>query len=222
MRPGPDDLLAAVVAQGVTDERLLHAFRALRRADFVPPEHATEAYEDRPIPIPRDQVTTQPSLSARMIDALDVHATDRALEVGTGYGFQTALLARLAAHVVSVERWPELAEQARANLARHGVDNVEVVVGDGSLGVPEAAPFDVVLVSAAFTEVPPPLAEQLVDGGRLVQPIGPGGHEAVTLFRKVEGRLRRVREVVPARFVRLIGDRAFPDHPGRWGHGPGP
>lgn len=210
MKPRQVDLLEVVVAQGITDERLLEAFRTIPRADFVPPEHAAAAYVDRPIPIPRNQVTTQPSLSATMIDALEMEPTDRALEVGTGLGFQTALLSRLAAHVTTIERWSEIAESARKNLARHGIDNVDVLVGDGSLGVPEAAPFDIILVSAAFPEVPLPLGEQLAEGGRLVQPIGPGGREAVTLLRKSRGRLRVVREVVPARFVRLIGDQAFP------------
>lgn len=201
------------MAQGVTDERLLDAFRTIPRADFVPPEHAGSAYRDRPVPIPHDQTTSQPSLSARMIDALDVAPADHALEIGTGLGFQTALLSRLAAHVTSIERWPDIADQARDNLIRRGIDNVDVRTGDGSLGVPDAAPFDVILVSAAFPEVPRPLVEQLALGGRLVQPVGPGGAEVVTLFAKDEAGLQRVAVLVAARFVRLIGDHAFPAGP---------
>ena len=126
-----------------------------------------------------------------------------------------ALLAKLAEHVISIERWPDLAAQARIHLVRHQITNVDITTGDGSVGVPEAAPFDAILVSAAFPEVPQPLTEQLAAGGRLVQPIGPGGNEMVTLYRKVDGGLRRVRDVVPAYFVRLVGRQAFPDDPDR-------
>lgn len=205
------DLVAAVRRSGVTDDRLLEAFRATPRADFVPPQVADRAYEDRPLPIPHGQVTTQPSLSARMVEALDLEPTDRVLEVGTGYGFQTALVARLAESVVSIERWADIAETARANLARHDIGNVDVRVGDGTLGVPGAAPFDAIVVSAAFPEVAEPLSDQLAEGGTLVQPIGPGGHEVVTLFRKVRGSLDRVRSIVPASFVPLFGREAYPD-----------
>jgi len=206
-----EDLVDVIAATGVTDGRLIAAFRSIPRADFVPPHLAAEAYDDLPLPIPHDQVTTQPSLSAHMIQALELTASSRVLEVGTGYGFQTALIARLAAHVTSIGRWPDLAAQARAHLAGHGIGNVDVVTGDGSLGVPEAAPFDAIVVSAAFPEVPEPLSAQLAEGGRLVQPIGPGGDEVVTCFRKEGGVLRRHHDVVPARFVRLIGAAAFPE-----------
>lgn len=210
MRVGQSDLVDVIVKSGITDHRLIESFQAIPRADFVPPHFAELAYQDQPFPIPHDQVTTQPSLSAQMIEVLDLTPTSRVLEVGTGYGFQTALLARLAEHVTSIERWPDLTRQARTHLTRHGITNVDTRTGDGSLGVPEAAPFDAILVSAAFPEVPQLLSEQLAQGGRLVQPIGPGGNEVVTLYRKSEGGLHCVQEVVPARFVRLVGDQAFP------------
>jgi protein-L-isoaspartate(D-aspartate) O-methyltransferase len=210
-RPGRLDLVRAIQELGIADDRLIEAFRIIRRADFVPPRLAAMAYEDRPLPIPHDQVTTQPSLSARMIEALELSPESSVLEVGTGYGFQTALIATLAARVHSIERWPDLAEVARANLKRCGITNVEVRVGDGSLGMPDAAPFDAILVSAAFVGVPLPLVAQLSEGGRLVQPIGRGGDEMVILFRKRGGGLERVRMVVPAHFVRLIGAEAFPE-----------
>ena len=190
------------------EERVLAAIAAVPRLDFVPAEHADLANIDVPISIPRRQVTTQPSLVARMVEALALTGDERVLEVGTGYGWQTALLARLAREVFSVERFPDLAEAARAALA--GYKNVQIVVGDGSDGLPEHAPFDAILVAAAYPTVPDPLAEQLAEGGRLVQPLGSGGAEDVVLFEKRGGELRRVRSVSDAHFVRLHGRHAFP------------
>ena len=207
--PTQEDLVRKVAATGVSDARLLDAFREVPRAGFVPPSHAPRAYVDEPLPIPHRQVTTQPSLVAKMIEALGLDGTQTVLEVGTGYGFQTAVLAVLARFVWSVERWPDLAETARANLERHGTENVEVVVGDGSLGVPEEAPFDAIIVSAAFPRVPEPLAEQLAPGGALVQPMGWGGNEQVLAFSKGPSRLLRRRAVTGAHFVRLWGRYGF-------------
>jgi protein-L-isoaspartate(D-aspartate) O-methyltransferase len=198
-----------VTAAGVTDRRLLEAFRDVPRARFVPPELVGRANVDQPLPIPHGQVTTQPSLVARMIAALELKGGERVLEIGTGYGFQTALLAELAEFVWSVERWPDVAETARSNLSHHRAGNVEVLVGDGSLGLPEHAPFEAIVVSAAHPRVPTPLAEQLADGGRLVHPVGPGGREDVTLFEMAPGGLRALRSVTGAHFVRLYGDHGF-------------
>jgi protein-L-isoaspartate(D-aspartate) O-methyltransferase len=206
-----EDLVRSVVAAGVRDPRVLEALRAVPRAGFVPPEVADLAYLDRPLPIPHEQVTTQPSLSAKMIEALDLTGSERVLEVGTGYGFQTALLARLSRSVYSVERFRDVAETALRNLDRHRIENVEVAVGDGTGGFPEYAPYDAILVSAAFTSVPPPLVKQLAPDGRLVQPMGPGGEEEVVLFEKREEELVRFRTVTGAHFVRLYGAHAFPD-----------
>jgi protein-L-isoaspartate(D-aspartate) O-methyltransferase len=203
-----DPLVEAAREAGVRDERVLDAIAAVPRLAFVPPEHADRAYLDAPIPIPHAQVTTQPSLVARMIEALMLERDERMLEIGTGYGWQTALLARLAREVFSVERFADLAETARAALADR--ENVTVVVGDGSVGLPEHAPFDAILVAAAYTSVPAPLAEQLAEGGRLVQPIGPGGAEDVFLFEKRGGALHRVRWISGAHFVRLQGKHGFP------------
>jgi protein-L-isoaspartate(D-aspartate) O-methyltransferase len=217
MRPGqsdvgrtaPADLAQAARRAGVCDERLLAAIERIPRAEFVPGEQIRRAYTDVPLPIPHDQVTTQPSLVAAMVEALELSGDERVLEVGTGYGWQTALLAQLAAEVWSVERFPDLADTAREALERQGIQNAWVVVVDGSGGLPEHAPYDAVLLAAAFPEVPTPLAEQLADGGRLVQPIGEGGLETVKLFRKRADRLEEVRDVIGAHFVRLYGRHGF-------------
>ena len=202
-------------AEGIRDRRVLATFRAVPRALFVPAEAVGQAYLDEPIRIPRGQVTTQPSLIAAMVAALGLTGGERVLEVGTGLGFQTAILARLARQVVSIERLADLAAQARANLAAAGVGRVTVVVGDGTLGVPEHAPYQAIVVSAASPWVPGPLVEQLTDGGRLVHPVGPGGHEQVTAFSRQADRLVVEARLVPARFVPLVGAYGTPARGGR-------
>jgi protein-L-isoaspartate(D-aspartate) O-methyltransferase len=206
---GPDELARLVRVTGVRDRRVLKAVADVPRADFVAADSVDRAYVDEPLPIPHGQVTTQPSLVARMLEAIELEGTERVLEVGTGYGFQTALLARLAGEVVSVERFADVAETARQNLERHGASNVEVLVGDGSAGAPERAPFDAIVVSAAFTSVPQPLAHQLAVGGRLVQPVGPGGQDLVVLFERSEEGLQRKADVTWAHFVKLYGAHGF-------------
>jgi protein-L-isoaspartate(D-aspartate) O-methyltransferase len=181
------------------------------RAAFVPPALADQAYLDAPLPIGHGQVTTQPSLVARMVAALGLTGRERVLEVGTGLGWQTALLARLATCVWSVERWPDLADHARASLRRLHIENVEIVVGDGTEGIPDHAPYEAIIVSAAFTSVPAPLTSQLAAGGRLVQPLGPGGAEEVVLFSKARSDLKRRRMLTRAHFVRLRGLHGFPE-----------
>ena len=202
-------LVEAVRAAGVRDERVLAAVSAVPREHFVPAGQERHAYLDIPLPIPHEQVTTQPSLVARMLEGLELAGGERVLEIGSGHGWQTALLCRLAGSVWSIERYPDLADTARANLSAHGVENAEVIVGDGSLGLPEQAPFDAIVVSAAAEAVPDPLREQLLEGGRLVIPLGPGGAEDVVLFRRESGSLTAVRTITGACFVRLVGQHGF-------------
>lgn len=197
---GPEALVYAA-RRLVDDERVLEAMRAVDRADFVPDGHAARAYTDRPIPIPRGQTTSQPSLIAAMVAALELTGEERVLEVGTGYGYQTALLDELADEVVSIERYEELASAARRNLEAAGHGGVTVVVGDGHRGVPEHAPYDAIVLSAAAPEVPPALLEQLRDGGRIVAPVGRGGSEEVVVYRLEGGQLARERQLTRARFV---------------------
>ena len=210
-RGSPEHLVQVLRAEGIRDRRVLAAFGTVPRARFVPPAAVDEAYLDEPIRIPHGQVTTQPSLIAAMVAALGLTGSERVLEVGTGLGFQTAILTRLAARVVSVERFADLAEWARANLAAVGLGRVRVVVGDGTLGVPEHAPYQAIVVAAAAPRVPGPLIEQLASGGRLVHPVGPGGHEQVTAFHKDADRLVADAELVPARFVPLVGTHGTPE-----------
>ena len=209
---GPaEELIGVLREEGIRDRRVLDAFRQVRREQFVPLAHVLHAYEDRPLPIARDQVTTQPSLVARMVEALRLTGSERVLEVGTGLGFQTAILAALASEVYSIERFPELAEQASRNLAVARVERVTVIVGDGTLGLPKHAPFDAIVVAAAAPEVPSPLVDQLAEGGRLVHPIGPGGNEMVIAFRKEGGELAEESRLAPAYFVPLVGRYGLPE-----------
>jgi protein-L-isoaspartate(D-aspartate) O-methyltransferase len=208
---GPELLVQACRSQGIDDERVLDAFRRVRREDFVPPEWVGEAYRDRPIPIPHGQVTTQPTLVAHMVAALRLRGEERVLEIGTGLGFQTAILATVAARAFSIERFADLAARAERNLRNAGIENMKVAVGDGTLGLPADAPFDAIVVSAAAPRVPDPLIDQLTDGGRIAHPVGFGGDDAVTTYRKDGDRLVPQAHIIPAHFVRLVGAHGLPE-----------
>ncbi len=205
-RTTQDALLAAARRAGVSDERVLAAVAAVPREHFVPPGAESEAALDRPIVIGSGQTTSQPSLIASMLAALELTGTERVLEIGTGFGYQTALLAQLAAEVYSIERIASLADRAREHLAACGIEGVEVVVGDGTRGLPEAAPFDAVVISAAAREVPSALASQVTDGGRVVAPVGPSGAQTVVRYTVRDGRLQDARRLTAVRFVPLIAD----------------
>jgi protein-L-isoaspartate(D-aspartate) O-methyltransferase len=190
-------------ARGVSDERVLDAMLRVPRHEFAPERYRDQAYEDHPLPIGKGQTISQPYIVARMLESLALSPTDKVLEVGTGSGYLTALLAELAAQVFSVERHPEMAGAARELLGRMGYINVRVSVGDGSQGLAEASPYDAIIVSAAAAEVPPPLLEQLAEGGRMILPVGPADSQQLQLIHVEMGQPRTaLREL--CRFVPLV------------------
>jgi protein-L-isoaspartate(D-aspartate) O-methyltransferase len=192
----------------VEDERVLEAMRRVPRELFVPRELRRRAYDDAALPLPAGQTISQPYMVARIAEALALRGDERVLDVGTGSGYQAAVLAELAREVVTIERIPELAELARANLAAAGYERVEVRVGDGTLGVPDRAPFHAIAVAAAVPELPRTLYEQLEPRGRLVLPIGSRqAQELQVVVRSPEGPA--VLRSVPCRFVPLVGEEGF-------------
>jgi protein-L-isoaspartate(D-aspartate) O-methyltransferase len=194
-----------IEARGVRDPRVLAALRAVPRHLYVPEAWRDRAYEDGPLPIGEGQTISQPYIVAVMTEQIRPEPGDRVLEIGTGSGYQAAVLARLVARVYSIEIVPELAERARASLAAQGVANVEVVTGDGYRGLPEHAPFDGILVTAAPAEVPQPLVDQLAEGGRLVVPVGGRDQELRVLERTASGI--RSETLFPVRFVPFVRGR---------------
>jgi len=200
--------LLAELALEVSDPRVLNAIARVPRESFVPPELRLHAYENRPLPIGRGQTISQPLIVAIMTQALDLRGDEKVLEVGTGSGYQAALLSRLAAHVVTVERVPELARQAERALAELGYSNVEVHVAGETLGWPEGAPYDAIIVTAGAPRVPHELVEQMRIGGRMAVPVGSRDlQELVQVVRSPEGPV--IINLGPCRFVPLVG-------PGAW------
>jgi len=194
--------------RGIHDERVLESMAAVPRESFVPEEVRDRAYDDGALPIGHEQTISQPWVVAAICQALGLQGGERVLEIGTGSGYSAAVLARLAAEVLSLERIPELGEGARRALAEAGIDNVEVVVADGSRGLPERGPFDAIAVHAATPEAPHTLLGQLQPSGTLVVPIATGSSDLLTGFHRVNGEIRQ--EVIgPCRFVPLIGAEGF-------------
>ncbi|HYM06525.1 MAG TPA: protein-L-isoaspartate(D-aspartate) O-methyltransferase [Terriglobales bacterium] len=190
-------------ARGIRDLRLLQAMADIPRHEFVDPRYRDQAYEDHPLPIDAGQTISQPYIVALMLELLQLEPSSKVLEIGTGSGYQAAVLSQLASHVYTVERHPELARQAAETLSRLGLTNVSVVTGDGSLGLAEQAPFDAIVVAAAAAQIPPALFEQLREGGRMIIPVGPPEAQELQLVRKQEGKaMISMRE--GCRFVPLI------------------
>jgi protein-L-isoaspartate(D-aspartate) O-methyltransferase len=205
-----EEMIERLRIGGVADPRVLEAMAAVPREEFVLPGDRGEAYADRALPIGDGQTISQPLMVALLVEALELHAGDVALDIGTGSGYQAAVMAACGARVISVERLPDLANRAAERLGRLGVD-VEVVATDGSVGLPDRAPFDAIGVGAAAPRLPVALARQLREGGRLVVPIrsGPEGEE-LTRLRMHEGRWT-TENLGPCRFVPLIGVDGYPE-----------
>jgi len=191
-------------ARGIRDARVLAALRKVPRHLFVPPEEQGEAYDDYPLAIGHGQTISQPYIVAYMTEALELKPRDRVLEIGTGSGYQAAILAELAAEVYSIEIVEPLAKQAEARLRRLGYSKVQVRAGDGYRGWPEAAPFDAIIVTAAPGHIPQPLVDQLREGGRMILPLGQWEQDLVRLRRTREGILREY--LLPVRFVPMTGE----------------
>jgi len=190
-------------ARGISDARVLEAILRVPRHEFVPETLRAQAYQDHPLPIGDGQTISQPYVVALMLESLQIVPKDKVLEVGTGSGYATALLAELAAQVFSIERHPALAESARNLLAGLGYANIQVFTGDGTLGLPAAAPFDAILVSAAAPALPPALLSQLREGGRMIIPVGSADDQQLQFIRMINGQpVISPRELV--RFVPLV------------------
>ncbi len=196
-------------ARGLADERLVAAFRKVPRHLFVPAEFRREAYADHPLPIESGQTISQPYIVALMTDCLRLRGHERALEIGAGTGYQTAILGEMALEVFSVERLPELMQTVARRLEELGYLNVQLSVGNGTLGWPEHAPYDAILVGAAAPGIPDPLIAQLAEGGRMVLPVGPQHAQMLTLIEKRHGALHQ-KELASCAFVPLIGQYGWP------------
>jgi protein-L-isoaspartate(D-aspartate) O-methyltransferase len=194
--------------RGITDTRVLDAMRRIPRHRFVEEGLTHGAYEDHPLPIGEGQTISQPYIVALMTSLLELTGQEKVLEVGTGSGYQTAVLAALARRVCSIERLPRLAERARATLEVLGVQNVWIRVGNGALGWPDEAPFDRILVAAGGPSVPPPLVEQLAEGGRMVLPVGSPEDQVLTVVERVGGEMH-TRQAGECKFVKLVGKYAW-------------
>jgi protein-L-isoaspartate(D-aspartate) O-methyltransferase len=190
--------------RGVSDLRVLEAMRAVPRHRFLPAGERASAYDDTPLPIGCRQTVSQPYIVAYMTAALELRGGEKVLEIGTGSGYQTAILACLSDTVYSMERIPELADRARENLRALAIDNAEVIVGDGTAGLASAAPFDAILVTAAAPELPDPLLAQLAPSGRLVAPVGGRGVQDLELHTRGPSGIER-RRLIAVVFVPLIG-----------------
>ncbi len=203
-----------LAARDIVDPRVLEAMRRVPRHEFVPEAFRSRAYDDGPLPIGHDQTISQPYIVALMTQMTELTADDVVLEIGTGSGYQTAILCELARFVYSLERYASLGDRARALLTSLGYHNVEVYIGDGSQGLPDMAPFDAIIVTAAAPAIPGPLRTQLANGGRLVLPVGDRYQQVLQRVRRHDDTWK-IESVIPVMFVPLYGRFGFvpPDDP---------
>lgn len=194
-----------IIARGITSEKVIQALQNVERHLFVPEESVHRAYEDRPLPIGHGQTISQPYIVALMTNVLELEKTDKVLEVGTGSGYQAAVLAEIVDQVYTIEIVEPLGKQARELLKNLGYNNVNVKIGNGYKGWPENAPYDAIIVTAAPTEIPEPLKEQLAEGGRMVIPVGERFAQELVLLEKTKGKLKR-KDIIPVRFVPMVDD----------------
>jgi protein-L-isoaspartate(D-aspartate) O-methyltransferase len=202
-------VLEQLERRGIADARVLAVMRSVARDRFLPPEYAEHAYDDGPLPIGADQTISQPYMVALTSEVAALKGPERVLEIGTGSGYQTAVLARLAAEVYSVECLEQLHNRARRLLASMGLKNCVLRIGDGSEGLPEAAPFDVIVVTAAMPGIPRPLVNQLKPGGRMVAPIGLGDLQTLVRISRQSGHWRE-EYFGECRYVKMVGRHGFP------------
>lgn len=206
-------LVETIRSKGINDLAVLRAFEMTPRHLFVPTGLWHKAYEDAPLPIGSKQTISQPSIHAKYLELLRLTGKERVLEIGTGSGYQTVLLAHLVSQVFSIERIAPLLEQARANIQRAGVSNVSLLLGDGTVGWRDHAPYDAILVSAASPKVPQPLVDQLADGGKLVIPLGGLDEQELVMFTRKGTELVR-ESILPVRFVPLLGTHGWRERGG--------
>lgn len=197
--------------RGIRDERVLRAMEKVPRHLFVPPSLQATAYDDKPVPVGEGQTISQPFIVAYMLESLQIAPENRVLEIGTGTGYQAALLGELALEVYTVERVFALYHTARENLANLGYSNVTVIHGDGTRGLPEHAPYDRIIVAAAAPDIPTALFEQLAEGGRMIIPVGTPELQELLLVRKHDG-LPATQQLEGCRFVPLLGEQGFRQH----------
>ena len=207
-RGARERLVDTLREKGIRDLAVLRAFEMTPRHAFVPTGLRHRAYEDAPLPIGNGQTISQPWVHAKYLELLRLTGNERVLEIGTGSGYQTVLLAHLVAQVFSIERIPALMQQARENIQRAGVKNVSFLVGDGTIGWREYAPYDAILVGAGSPSIPQPLLDQLAEGGRLLIPIGDREEQRLVVAERKGGQIQ-MRDVAPVRFVPLIGHHGW-------------
>jgi len=194
--------------RGIKDQKLLDAFQKVERHKFIPKDLASNAYADFPVPIGNGQTISQPYIVALMTECLNLTGKEKVLEVGTGSGYQTAILAELSKEVYSIERFENLAKMAQGVLNELGYTNIKIKVGDGTLGWPEEAPFDRIIITAASPRIPLPLTEQLKDNGKLIMPLGESFSQVLTLFEKKKDKLESM-QICGCVFVPLVGKYGY-------------